>query len=380
MDAHDRLLRIVNEIYAAVGDPERWTRCLASICELLGGSAANLMHHDYRDHRGGVSASIIEPAAFEEYSQHFHRVDPWALELRPGALLPGSIVRGSALVPHDEFKRTEFYNDFGRRFGFTRTLIGVIDVIDNRLTTGVTINRSDAQPDFDDESERLLGALMPHLRRALALHEQLAATHAARGALADVLDRLRAGVVLLNVAGDVLTMNRAATQLAERRDGFIVERRRVRAATADATAALTQAIVSAVAVAQGKTVATGNTRVGLPKPSGGQALDAAVTPVAGADVNLPHGAAAVLFVTDPDAVPTVPADWLRGRYKLTPAEARVASALAQGESVNDIADRLRLTAGTTRWYVKQILSKTGTSRQADLVRLLVGIVAGMGLQ
>jgi DNA-binding NarL/FixJ family response regulator len=378
MDAHDRLLRIVNEIYAAVGDPARWRSCLASICELLGGSGANLLFHDLRDRRGGIVASVVDPAAFDAYTKYFHSVDPWALKLRPADLVAGRVIRGSALVTHDDLRRSEYYNDFGRSFGLTRTLIGVIDLVEERLTTSVTVNRGDAQPDFDEESERLLGALVPHLRRALFLHQQLAGVDAERAVLAEVLDRLHAAVILVDAGGDVLLMNRAAEALMARRDGITVDGRRLRGASADATAALTRAVTQAIAVARGGTLAAGAVRVALSKPSGGQALEVAITSVVQTDTAAGRGAAAALFITDPDEMPVVPTDWLTKRFHLTPAEARIASALARGEEVSDIADRLRVTAGTARWYVKQILAKTGTNRQADLVRLLVGIVAGLG--
>jgi DNA-binding NarL/FixJ family response regulator len=378
MDTHDRLLRIVNEIYAAVGDPAGWRLCLASICDLLGGSAASLLYHDLREHQGGIAASVIDPAAFEGYTKHFHRLDPWALKLRPADLVPGRVIRGNTLVPHDDFQRTEFYNDFGRGFGLTRTIVGVVDFVEGRLTAGLTVNRSDAQPDFDEESERLLDTLVPHLRRALFLHQQLAGVDAERAALAEVLDRLRTAVVLVDAGGDVRLMNRAAEALIARRDGITVDGRRLRGASSDATAVLSHAVTQAIAVARGGTLAAGAARVALPKPSGGQALEVAVTSVARTDTAADRGAAAALFITDPDEMPVVPTDWLTKRFHLTPAEARIASALARGEEVADIADRLRVTAGTARWYVKQILAKTGTNRQADLVRLLVGIVAGLG--
>jgi DNA-binding CsgD family transcriptional regulator len=378
MDAHDRLLRIVNEIYAAVGDPTAWTPCLTSICDLLGGSGANLLYHDLHDHHGGIVASVVDPAAFEAYAKHFHSIDPWALKLRPAGLVTGRVIRGSTLVSHDDFQRTEYYGDFGRRFGLTRTLIGVIDLVEERLTTSVTVNRSDSQPDFDEDSERLLGALVPHLRRALFLHQQLAGVDAERAVLADVLDRLRAAVMLVNTGGDVLLMNHAARALVARRDGITMDGRRLRAVSSQATAALARAVAQAVAIAQGGTTETDSGHIALPKPSGGQALEVRITPVARAGAAAEAGAAAALFITDPDEMPLVPTDWLTKRFRLTPAEARIASALARGEAVADIADRLRVTTGTARWYVKQILAKTGTNRQADLVRLLVGIVAGLG--
>jgi DNA-binding CsgD family transcriptional regulator len=67
---------------------------------------------------------------------------------------------------------------------------------------------------------------------------------------------------------------------------------------------------------------------------------------------------------------------LKQLHALTPAEARVAALLVDGEPVDQIADGLRLTNDTVRWVIKQILHKTDTHTQAQAVgRLLRGIGA-----
>jgi DNA-binding CsgD family transcriptional regulator len=377
MDVHDRLLLLIGEIYGAVGDPARWTRCLASICDLLQGTGANLMHHDHRDHRGGVSASVTDPAALDAYARYFHTVDPWALALQPAALAPGAIVSGTSLVPHADLKKTEDYADLGEPFGLTRTLIGIIDVLDGGVIAAVTVNRDDASGEFDAESVRLLGALVPHLRRALALHQQLAAVAAEQAALIGVLDHVRTAVALVDADLALVTANRAADRLLSRNDGLRLDGRRIHAATPEITAALLAALAAASAVARGERVEAGRSRVTLPKSSGGRPLEASVVPLIASPPAGPlHPIAAVLIV-DPDEVPAVPDAVLAERYGLTPAETRVAKALAAGDTVRSIAESLRLTQDTTRWYVKQVLAKTGTSRQAQLVHLLLSAFAGL---
>lgn len=64
-------------------------------------------------------------------------------------------------------------------------------------------------------------------------------------------------------------------------------------------------------------------------------------------------------------------------YGLTPAEARLAQALCQGHAPAQAAERLGIGVGTMRSQLKAIFAKTGTGRQADLVRLLSALrVAG----
>jgi DNA-binding CsgD family transcriptional regulator len=66
------------------------------------------------------------------------------------------------------------------------------------------------------------------------------------------------------------------------------------------------------------------------------------------------------------------AEVLRDLFDLTPAEARVACGIAAGKTVHDLAAEAGLAAGTVRQQLKSVFGKTGVSRQADLVALVVG--------
>ena len=56
---------------------------------------------------------------------------------------------------------------------------------------------------------------------------------------------------------------------------------------------------------------------------------------------------------------------------LTVAESRVAVLVGMGRSVRDIVRELGRSENTVRWTLKNVLSKTSSARQADLVRLLL---------
>ena len=57
-------------------------------------------------------------------------------------------------------------------------------------------------------------------------------------------------------------------------------------------------------------------------------------------------------------------------YGLTGGELRVVVALAQGLGGKEAADMLGISEPTVRTHLKSIFSKTETSRQTDLLRLL----------
>lgn len=81
--------------------------------------------------------------------------------------------------------------------------------------------------------------------------------------------------------------------------------------------------------------------------------------------------AAVVAVVDPwrsiQLIPELVAESLG----LTPAESRVAVALAEGVAARQFAEATGRSLSTVRAHVQQVLQKTHCSRQADLVRLVL---------
>jgi DNA-binding CsgD family transcriptional regulator len=57
-------------------------------------------------------------------------------------------------------------------------------------------------------------------------------------------------------------------------------------------------------------------------------------------------------------------------FELSPMQARLAVLLMTGRRIKDIAPMLGLTEGSTRQYLKRVFKKTGTKRQADLIRIV----------
>ncbi len=60
---------------------------------------------------------------------------------------------------------------------------------------------------------------------------------------------------------------------------------------------------------------------------------------------------------------------------LTPAEAALASALAEGLSLQDYAARERLKIATVRWHLQNIFNRTGARSQSGLIRMMVSLFA-----
>lgn len=62
---------------------------------------------------------------------------------------------------------------------------------------------------------------------------------------------------------------------------------------------------------------------------------------------------------------------LARRFGLTGAEADVLNELSSGASAKEVAERRKVQVSTVRTQIRGLLEKTGSRRQANLVRLLL---------
>lgn len=64
---------------------------------------------------------------------------------------------------------------------------------------------------------------------------------------------------------------------------------------------------------------------------------------------------------------------LQNAHGLTPAEARVAIALLEGDSAKDVANYLGVSFNTVRTQIKEIYAKLGVNSRANFVKLMLGL-------
>lgn len=86
-----------------------------------------------------------------------------------------------------------------------------------------------------------------------------------------------------------------------------------------------------------------------------------------------HGSGwAMLLVRDVQTEREVDLDYLASMYGLTVTEARLTRALCNGATVQEAAERMKISPETVRTHLKRIYKKTGSRGQLDLVRLATG--------
>jgi DNA-binding CsgD family transcriptional regulator/PAS domain-containing protein len=368
----DRLFGLIEDLYAAPGSEPGWLCFLDHLCAELNGSGASFISVTSRARHANVSMTVrTEPRALAAYHEHWGALDPWGRSPKLTALRPATVVLGDELISHAALKQTPFYCDFGRSWDIVRSMVGIIETGAPSVSV-IAVNGTERRGAFDTQDSQLLTALMPHLQRGLQLHRRLLAAETLSDNLSDVIDASRHALILVNAAGEVTFMNRAATLLMAKRDGLSVDAKELRAARSVDRARLRSLIADAAATSRRQSIGAGGV-LALGRPSGHRPLIAVVSPLSRRRSALPSAdvASALVVVSDPENR-TVPSDeTLRALFTLTPAEAVLARLLATGMTPADAAMFLGVRVGTARTRMKAIFEKTNTHRQSDLIRSLL---------
>jgi DNA-binding CsgD family transcriptional regulator/PAS domain-containing protein len=202
------------------------------------------------------------------------------------------------------------------------------------------------------------------LKHLHASNRLLALTHA--------LNNSGIGVVLLDSRGRPFFANDAAERLMAQQDGIRRSSGSIAATHLGDSARLHAAIEHVVAspdiVATGESIPV----IALRRAGEERALMAAVMPHrVRAQAGDGEEAAAIVYLFDPGQDLRRRMEPACRHYGLSPVETRLASLLAEGATLVEAADKLRIREQTARSYLKQIFGKTDTSRQAQLVSLLL---------
>ena len=183
------------------------------------------------------------------------------------------------------------------------------------------------------------------------------------------LNLFATGVLLLDKVGQVIALNHYVEELIGANDGLDVVAGRLQAAHSDEAIELRRLVHEAVTTGEGGAML-------LSRPSDKRPITVVVASFRNTPTNYGrHSATAAMFVADPEFEVRGIAEALRSLYSLTHAEARLAEVLVNGHSLDQIADLLGITKETVRWQIKHVFAKTGTNRQADLIRLLLTTLA-----
>ena len=349
---------LIGGIYDAAADPDLWSDALARIVEATGCRTGVFYEHDIATHQSRpLGFHRFDTEFMQDYVAHYGALDPWNSRVMHWPV--GIAAPTYVLMPEDEFRRTEFYQDYLRRTGMFYGLGGLVERADGRIAV-FGVQRGYEEGRFPTESVELVSALMPHLKRAYRMHSAIGRAKRDRETFEETLRVVPQSVLIVDREARLVFANLAAERMLETGDGIRLVSGRLTAAHRDDQAAFA-ALFNPLGAVEGTAAVAA-----LRRPQNRRPLLVQAVPLRIHGRWDPAGRIVLLIDVDPPAPPSP--DRLAALFGLTGAEARLWADLAMGATLAEISHRRQVSVNTLRVQLARLFNKVGVHRQADLVR------------
>jgi DNA-binding CsgD family transcriptional regulator len=362
---------LIDRIYASAVRPEIWSDVVRRISELFGG--APVLGEIYLPHASGdpFESVGLQRAQVLSFVGDVTSLLPWATRVE--SQFADRFHSMSEGVPGFELEGSEFYESWMKPQGLAPVWPAIISIMgeSGEMVAALSVFVREGEEPFGEAQIAGANAIVPHLQRAFRMRMLLDAAKHARVAVADVLDRLPLGMLVLDGKRQVLIENASAGQILALEDGIAVRSRGLVAGDARENTKLQESIKAALESTAEQGL-SGTSFMQISRPSGRQPFSVMISPLLSAPSGaLSSEAVVACFISDPEAghAPTLEA--LGQIYGLTPAEAEIVQLMARGLPLDEIAEDRGISLNTVRSHLKRIFNKTGTSRQGELLRLVM---------
>jgi DNA-binding CsgD family transcriptional regulator len=304
------------------------------------------------------------------YREQFFALDPFI------NLPPGTVVTLQELLPAAALQDSEYYRRYLQPAGVLHILgadIGAPGSFQARLR----FSRGPDEAPFCAGDKALCALIVPHLERAIAIHASLNRVESERDLFAGAVEQLAVGTILLDENGHFLKANQPATRILAEKDGLQVRNGQLQLATRQRTQDL-QALIQRVLASAHRNETAVVEALRVARPSGHADLGLMVRLVPQIEwAEAQNRPAVAVFISDPEQTSAASQQTLMQLFGLTRAEAVLATLLTRGLSLQEAAAELQVSPHTARAQLRSIFAKTGVTRQAELIRLLVKSVAAL---
>lgn len=368
----DTFSRLVDSVYDAAHDPECWRDFLQGLAEVLNAKSGLFRVIDERT--PAVRTNIhynLDPELQAAHREYFINQDAYveALRDRPG----GYMAPGEALVGQDALRQTEFFADYLQPQD-TWHICGGLALRNDHCTIMTGVQRDRKTGPFTHEDAEYFARFVPHIQRANHLGHLIASSEIRSATAEQALESLAVGVLLLDEHERVVHANHKGEILLQDQNGLARHEGRVCAGNAHDSGELRQKFAAVRERARTRLAPIPETVLLTPTADQPRLL-VFICPI------LEHRpffqgpwprVTTAVFVSNLEDAGLLDHEILMTLYGLTASEARLACALARGRELAELSHEWSVSRETLRTHLKRVLAKTGTNRQADLVRLLTG--------
>ena len=361
-------LDLIGDIYDCAIEPSLWPRTLERLAGLVDGAEAAITLHDTARPSFAIQMEWNINREFAGVMQEHLPQNPF-----PIAAWYADVGEPFSAFDHYgevELKRGQWFKSTLGRFGYGDVALTLL-VRSASQFGGLSIHRMEHQPNFGDGDLSVLRLLAPHIRRAVKIADLLDAGALERDMLSATLEMLSVGIIMTDETARIVHANHAAERLLSHAGALLRDGDRLSTRDSRAAFDLRQAVAEA---ARGSTISM--PRSGIAVTVGDLAVWA--LPLDGglrSELGGAFAAKAVLFIRELGDTRPFPAELFVRRYGITPAECRLLVLLAQGMTIAEAAETQGIALSTAKTHLARLFQKTGTERQAELVRLTMSAFA-----
>jgi DNA-binding CsgD family transcriptional regulator len=364
-----RFPSLIGDIYEAILDRSVWSGVLGNVAQFVGAQAGALLWRSATQSIDGIHTFGIKSPSLETYKERYAKLDPTTKPLLLRDV--GEVASTADLVSYSEYLESRFYKEWVKPQGFVDCWQATLEKSATTCVHLIFWRKSKNGIESDATRDRMR-FIVPHLRRAVLIGNLVDHGKAEAALFGDTLDGIAAGLFLVNVNGRILHSNASGQALLAR--GIVLRAHGGKLVSHDASAE--QELYSVLDAIGAGQIAPGTHTVAVPLTARhGDHYVAHVLPLtsgmrrrAGAG----YAAAAAVFVQKALLDVPSPQEAIAKLYKLTPMELRVLFAIVQVGGVPEVAAMMGSSSSTIRTHLRRLFSKTGTDRQANLVKLVAG--------
>ena len=375
MGVQERVELAINALREAELDGSRWqvaSALLDDACDLAG-NHLTIMQGKNLDNARMLYSQLFKRGEPDEELENLYRSEYMEIDERLPRIfqLPhGALKRNSDILTDWEIVHSPTYNEFHVPTGAASAL-NVRMNGPRGLHIVMLLVSADRTTDWSEGQLKTIQQLLPHIQHFACVRQAL--TDVGTTVLNNAVGALGAkqiGIVLLNRRGQIVETNDHARRLLSKGTGVQDDKGHLVAHHADDTNALAKLLANALAT---PAIDSRGGVISVRRPNE-PPLAVYASPFFSRTIpnigNLSEVAVMVMIV-DPTDKPKVDSGKLAIALNLTPAQARVAAALASGNNVKSIAASSCRSEAAVRWHLKQMMSHLGIDSQTELVRTIL---------
>lgn len=368
---------IIGLLYKGPLEEVPWSQALHWLREKLYANHVTLIVRPPTSEASGLlidsgNSALSKTEQMAAYQSHYFAFDPFI------GLPEDRVVTVDEILRPEEWLESPYYQQYLKPLQIFH-LMGADLHLPDGAECRFRVTRPENAPAFADRERSICNVLLRHLKQSLMLHSHIGRIETVGKIYAETVDKLMVGAIIIDEHGKILQCNQAAEEILNAGDGIRRVGGGLEARYLPENRQLQQLIKAAVTLSiRPEPMIT--EAMSVTRPSGKCSLGVVVRSIPISEWSEGgHRAAAAIFIRDPEAGSRAPHEVVRQLFSLTPSETALAMQLVNGLSLDEAAETLNVKRNTARAHLRAIFSKTGVTRQTELVRLLLNSVVSLGV-